>query len=218
MTDQQDIHGNDGLHGDDHHHTHGTVTPAQWDDRYREPGLVWGGAPNRFVAEYLADVPAGRAVDLACGQGRNAIYLAERGWTVTGVDFSEVAVDRARELAPNVTWVCADIATFEPDPVDLAILIYSHLPTAQRRNVLRHAAAALRPGGRLFVVGHNTRNIAEGAGGPQNPDILYTPTDLIDDLGKVAPDLLVEVAAEPLRDVLGADRPAIDTVVLARHP
>lgn len=217
MTDEHPRR--DGDH-DAHHGRHhiGAETAADWDARYAASELVWGGEPNRYVAQHLAAVPPGRAVDLACGQGRNAIYLAGRGWQVTGVDFSAVAVDRARQLAPDIAWVCADIVSYQPEPVDLAMLIYAHLPMADRRTVLRHATTALRPGGRLLVVGHHPRNIAEGTGGPQDPDILYGPTDVIDDLGRVAPDMLVEVAAEPLRDVPGADRPAIDTVVLARRP
>jgi SAM-dependent methyltransferase len=215
MTDHPP-HGDHTAHHGEHHI--GAESAADWDARYAAAGLVWGGEPNRYVTQHLADVPPGRAVDLACGQGRNAIYLAGRGWRVTGVDYSAVAVDRARELAPDITWICADIIGYRPDPVDLAMLIYAHLPATDRRTVLRHAAAALRPGGRLLVVGHHVRNIAEGTGGPQDPDILFGPTDIIDDLGRVAPEMLVEVAAEPLRDVPGADRPAIDTVVLAHRP
>jgi SAM-dependent methyltransferase len=213
----------DPTHGGDHaahhgrHHI-GAESAADWDARYAAADLVWGGEPNGYVTQYVGAMPPGRAVDLACGQGRNAIYLAGIGWQVTGVDYSAVAVDRARRLAPDITWICADIVGYRPEPVDLALLIYAHLPAADRGTVLRHAAAALRPGGRLLVVGHHRRNIAEGTGGPQNPDILYGPADIVDDLGRVAPDLRIEVAAEPLREVAGADRPAIDTVVLARRP
>lgn len=214
MTEQR---GGDHAAHHGHHHI-GAESAADWDARYASSDLVWGGEPNRYVTQYLAEVPPGRAVDLACGQGRNAIHLAGRGWQVTGVDYSAVAIDRARQLAPDITWICADIVTFEPPPVDLALLVYAHLPAGDRRTVLRHAAAALRPGGRLLVVGHHLRNLSEGTGGPQNPEILYGPEDLVDDLGVVAPDLLVEVAAAPLRDVPGADRPAIDTVVLACRP
>ncbi len=204
-----------------------TATAADWDARYAASELVWGAGPNRFVVQHTADLPPGRAVDIACGEGRNAVYLAQRGWHVTGVDFSAKALEKARQLEAAtaqqhsvipVTWICADALTFTPEPVDLAMIVYAHLPAALRRTVLRRAAAALRPGGRILMIGHNTRNITHGTGGPQDPEILYTATDIIDDLGKVAPDMLVEVAAEPLREVPGADRPAIDTVVLAQRP
>lgn len=213
-------------HSDADSHSHGaghgglsqTDSAEAWDARYSGHDLVWGAEPNRFVAEHTAELPAGTAIDLACGEGRNAIYLARKGWKVTGVDYSKVAIDRARTLEESIAWVWADITSYWPDPVDLAMIVYAHLPAAARRTVLRNTAAALKPGGRLLVVGHNTRNIAEGTGGPQDPSILYTPTDILDDLGKVAPDLLTEVAAEPLREVPGAGRPAIDTVILVRRP
>lgn len=203
---------------------------ADWDERYAGSDLVWGSGANRWVVEQVAGLAPGRAVDLACGEGRNAVYLAEGGWHVTGVDFSAVAIDKARRLARSrvadagaraagsVTWVCADITSYRPEPVDLAMVIYAHLPRAARLAVLGAAAAALRPGGIVLVVGHNTRNVTEGTGGPQDPDILYTAADIAADLAGVDPELVVDVASEPLRPVAGSDRPAIDTVVRAHRP
>ena len=75
------------------------ITPDDWDRRYAEPQLVWSAEPNRFLVEELAGLPPGRALDLACGEGRNAIWLARRGWEVTGVDFSGVAIDKAGRMA-----------------------------------------------------------------------------------------------------------------------
>ncbi len=233
---------------------------ADWDARYAGTESVWGAAANRFVVQHTAALPPGQAVDLACGEGRNARYLAGRGFAVTGVDFSPAAIDKARRLeqaaqaalaarsagaeqpigavsptraqhppgavppagearpAGQVRWVCADVTRYRPDPTDLVLLVYLHLPRTARQVVLANAAAALRPSGRILVIGHNTRNIAEGTGGPQDPAVLFTAADIVDDLAAVAPDLRVDVAAEPLREVAGADRPAIDTVVLAHRP
>lgn len=212
-------------------HGPGPESAADWDAHYAASDLVWGADPNRYVVQHAGPLPPGVAVDIACGEGRNALYLAQRGWRVTAVDYSAIAIDKARRIeaarmrddevarsAAPIRWICADAASFVPDPIDLAIIVYAHLPLDARRAVLRHAAGALRPGGRILVVGHNTRNIAEGTGGPQDPAILYTADDLIDDVGKVAPRLRIEVAAEPLREVPGADRPAIDTVLMARNP
>ena len=98
------------------------------------------------------------------------------------------------------------------------MLAYLHLLPDSRRAVLAHAVAALEPGGRLLVIGHNTRNIAEGVGGPQNPEILYTAANIVNDLAAIDARLAIQVALEPLRDVSGAPRPAIDTVVVARLP
>ena len=155
-----------------------------WDDRYAAAEQVWSVGPNQFVAAELADLPPGNAVDLACGEGRNAIWLAERGWSVTGIDFSEVAVDRARERAGGraVAWVVGDALTVELPLVDLALLAYLQLPADQRRTAVRRAFGALAPGGTLFVVAHDSTNLTEGTGGPQDPSVLYTADDVLEDL------------------------------------
>lgn len=155
-----------------------------WDARYAAAEQVWSIEPNQLVASELAGLPAGDAVDLACGEGRNAIWLAERGWTVTGVDFSEVAVERARRTAGErqVTWVVGDALTVELPEVDLAVLAYLQLPADQRRTAVRRAFSALRPGGTLFLVAHDSTNLTEGTGGPQDAAVLYTAEDVLADL------------------------------------
>jgi SAM-dependent methyltransferase len=219
--------GGDGESG--HHAAPGVAMgAAEWDRRYAGSDLIWGAGANRWVAQHTDALVPGRAVDLACGEGRNAVHLAERGWQVTAVDFAAVAIAKARRLEaarresdagryPPVRWVCADVRSYRPDPVDLVLLIYLHLPAPQRRTVLAAAVAALAPGASVLVVGHNTRNIAEGTGGPQDPGLLYTATDIVKDLAGIAPELVVDAADEPLREVSGADRPAIDTVVRAHR-
>ena len=88
-----------------------------WNDRYRDTDLVWSAGPNQFVQEEVADLPPGRAVDLAAGEGRNAIWLARQGWEVTAVDFSQAGLDKGRTLAGDVAvdWVCADATTWRGD-------------------------------------------------------------------------------------------------------
>ena len=155
-----------------------------WDARYRAAELVWSAEPNQFVVAELEHLAPGRALDLACGEGRNAIWLAEQGWTVTGVDFSEVALEKARRIAAtrNVTiqWDLADVTEYSPpaEQFGLVIVMYLHLPAAQRRVVFERAAAAVAPGGTLLVVGHDSTNPASGWGGPQDPDVLYGPEDI----------------------------------------
>ena len=120
-----------------------------WDARYAETELMWSVEPNQFVANECADLRPGRALDLACGEGRNAIWLARQGWDVTASDFSAVALEKARRLAGDLTleWVVADATTWEPDgPYDLAVLAYLQLPADERRAAVRHAFAALGPG------------------------------------------------------------------------
>lgn len=192
----------------------------QWDARYRASELVWGAGPNRWVEQELADLPGGRAVDLACGEGRNALWLAGRGWRVCGVDFSPVALEKAHELEGRqppphrVTWVCADVTTFQPDePVDLALLCYLQVPAEQRRAAVRNAAQALEPDGVLLIVGHHTLNLVEGTGGPQDPRVLYATGDLVEDLDGLS--VVIDKADGVWRDVPGAERPALDVLVRA---
>jgi len=181
---------------------------AAWDERYRAVDLVWGSEPNRFVAEALgAREPAGRALDLACGEGRNAIWLAQRGWRVTGVDYSPVAIARAHELAGaagvRVEWLCADAAEHESGAGDFALVLVSYLqvPARERRAVLARAAAALAPGGMLFMIGHALRNLRDGVGGPRQPEVLWDPAELAAELR--AAGFEVERCEEVLRPVEG---------------
>lgn len=101
-----------------------TTEQAAWDQRYSGPDLVWGEAPNRFVAEELAALPPGRAIDLGTGEGRNAIWLAERGWRVTAVDFSAAGLAQAARLAADrgvsVDWVQADLLVIGHDRDNIA--------------------------------------------------------------------------------------------------
>lgn len=193
-----------------------------WDTRYRATDLVWSAEPNRFVAEAAATLTPGKAVDLACGEGRNALWLAEQGWSVTAVDFSPVAIDKGRQRAAHaglaVDWVVADLTrwTAPAASADLVVIAYLQVPGAERRQVLEHAADALAPGGTLFVVGHDTANLDHGTGGPQSPEVLYDPDDIRADLADT--DLVIDRAETVERPVEGADRPALDCLVRARRP
>jgi SAM-dependent methyltransferase len=194
---------------------------AAWDERYAASELMWGATPNRFVAAELADLPPGRALDLAAGEGRNAVWLSARGWTVTAVDFSGVAVAKGRRLAEavgvEVGWVVADVLDYEPAPAgfDVVLLAYLHLPAADIATVLSRATQALARGGVVVVVGHDVNNIADGVGGPQDPSLLYTPDAITGHLD----GLLVDRAERARRPVAGeaGTRDAIDTVVRAHR-
>ena len=160
-----------------------------WDDRYAAAELVWSAGPNQFVAAELTDLRPGRAVDLAAGEGRNALWLAEQGWEVTAVDFSLVGLDKGRELQSrhplgrdlHVDWVHADVLTFEPGPVgfDLALIGYLQLPADQLHTACRRAFTALVPNGTFLLVAHDTTNLTEGTGGPQDASVLYTAEDVL---------------------------------------
>ncbi|MCD0482392.1 methyltransferase domain-containing protein [Streptacidiphilus sp. ASG 303] len=208
-----------------------------WDARYAAADLVWGAEPNRWVVRETAGLPPGRALDLAAGEGRNSIALAAAGWQVTAVDLSPVALDRGRRLAAaqppgtadRITWVHADATAYTPEPAgyDLVILCFLHLPAADRRTVLDHAARALAPGGTLLVIGHDTSNLTEGVGGPQDPAVLFTPDDVLADLAGAG---LEAVRAERLRRPVapghargqdqggGPAAEAVDALVRLRRP
>jgi SAM-dependent methyltransferase len=182
--------------------------------------LLWSRDPNRFLVAEVADLAPGRALDLACGEGRNAIWLAELGWQVTGVDYSEVAIAKARERAANerldIEFTLADLLDYEPEPnaFDLVALLYLQIPVDERQRVLAPAATTLAPGGILLLVGHDLTNVSDGVGGPSDVSVLYTPADIVEDLA----ELEIEKAERVFRDVAGADRPAIDVLVRARRP
>lgn len=161
-----------------------------WDQRYADSELVWSAEPNQFVARECADLDPdrpgrrGRALDLAAGEGRNAIWLARRGWEVTAVDFSQVALDKGRTLAGDtpLDWVCADATTWRGEGYDLAVLAYLQLPAPARTAAVRNAFGSLDPGGTFLLVAHDSTNLAEGTGGPQDPRVLMTAEDVLGDL------------------------------------
>ena len=158
----------------------------EWNQRYRESELVWSAGPNQFVEAELAELPPGRAVDLAAGEGRNAIWLARQGWQVTAVDFSQAGLDKGRILSDglDVEWVCADATTWSAEPAyDVCVIAYLQLTAAGRRAAVRNGYAALRPGGTFLLVAHDSTNLAEGTGGPQDPAVLMTAEDVLADLG-----------------------------------
>jgi|SRR5829696_5583305 len=179
---------------------------GDWDERYAASELVWSREPNQFVAAELTDLPPGSAVDLAAGEGRNAIWLASRGWSATAVDFSRVALDKGARLAGDldVSWVCADATTWQPAaPVDLVVIAYLQVPADDRRRAVRGAARMLRPGGTLLLVAHDSTNLAEGTGGPQDPAVLMSAEDVVSDLSGI--DVEVLRAERVAREVRSAD-------------
>ncbi len=193
-----------------------------WDERYAGPELVWGAGPNCFVAQELAALPPGRAIDLGTGEGRNAIWLAERGFAVTAVDFSQVGLARAAGLAADrgvsVDWVHADLLDYQPTAggYDLALVAYIQLPADRLTALARTAASALAPGGTLLAVGHDRDNLTRGHGGPKDASVLWTAATVTAGLG----GLTVQQAGPVARTVASPDgeRTAIDTLVRATRP
>ncbi|WP_088287890.1 cyclopropane-fatty-acyl-phospholipid synthase family protein [Kineosporia sp. A_224] len=201
---------------------------TDWDTRYASSEPVWSAGPNLWVEQVCSDLPPGTAVDLGAGEGRNALWLAAKGWRATAVDFSGVALDRARQLAAErlggdadrLTTERCDLTTFEPATTyDLALVVYIQLPAPARRAALRGAARCVAPGGRLVVVAHHSDNLTEGVGGPQDPAVLYTEADVLDDLAQAMADgaFAVQRAERVLRPVGDGDRHAVDALVVLRR-
>ena len=216
---------------------------AAWNERYAASDLVWGSEPNRWVRAYCERLPVGRALDLGCGEGRNARWLARLGWQVHAVDYSEVAVARAREfaagekpsVAARIRWSVADVSTLpvRRGSLDLVLICYLHLPPAEFTEVVLRAAGGVAAGGHLLIVGHDRRNLREGVSGPQDERLLYDAAalrSLLEGSAAVPPPGVRPAAATPVGAEDGwlveiartVERPtpagrALDTVVRARR-
>jgi SAM-dependent methyltransferase len=189
------------------------VEREDWDRRWEERGFHCSDDPVGVLAEELEPLAPGRALDLGCGAGRAALWLADRGWNVTAVDFSEVALSIARGHNADIDWVLADVREYEPERAafDLVLVLYMHFPAAERRTLLDRSTAALAEGGTLVVLGHDVENIGTGAPGPSNPDLLYTPEGVAGELAGL------DIArAERLMRPAG-EATAVDTLVVARN-
>lgn len=195
----------------------------QWDERYGGDDLVWTSTPNRFLVSEAVGLSPGRAVDLACGEGRNAVWLAEQGWEVTGVDFSPVGLAKAQRFASlwnvEVTWVESAVQEWRPPPegFDLVAVLYLQLPQPERSITLKVAASAVAPGGTFLVVAHDRENLTRGFGGPQNDEVLYDVADVTE--VAVGAGLTVERAEQVVRvvDTDSGPKDAIDTLVRAKR-
>ncbi|HET7659122.1 MAG TPA: class I SAM-dependent methyltransferase [Oryzihumus sp.] len=200
-----------------------------WNTRYAGSELVWSAGPNQWVESELAGLPPGRALDLASGEGRNALWLASRGWAVTAADFAEQGLAKGRAVQArreadgevlSVDWVCADATrtTWPPESFELVVVAYLQLAADLRREATRRAAAALAPGGTLLVVGHDTSNLADGWGGPQEPAVLFTAADVLDDVAGLGLEVVRADRVERHVETDEGPRVALDALVRLRRP
>lgn len=167
----------------------------RWDERYASPDRNPLHDPNALVVAELGSLAPGRALEIAAGEGRHARWLASKGWDVVAVDFSEVALRRARQLAGDeghhVTFVVADVHTL-PLPAaafDLVLATFFHPRPPERPALYPKLARALRPGGTLLLVSYDKANLAEGNKGPQDPDFLMDPPVLAAELRALGLDV-----------------------------
>jgi SAM-dependent methyltransferase len=152
-----------------------------WDNRYAGVEHPWGSAPPGALMSRCAALRPGRAVDLACGEGRNARYLAESGWRVEAVDFSPVAIELASgaDDTQRVSYTIGDAREWQPEQTaDLVVVSFLHLPVDELVAVIARAGTWLRPEGRLIYLGHALENFVYGVGGPADPAILPGVADL----------------------------------------
>ncbi|KHL10965.1 methyltransferase family protein [Mumia flava] len=157
---------------------------SAWDLRYTEQPQPFGRTPNATLVAALAGLRPGRAIDLACGDGRHAAWLADRGWQVDAVDFSAAAIEAARAAGQEedhrterIRWYVDDALSWDP-PTRVDLVLVAYLQVERLDLALGRARTWLAPGGRLVYLGHARENLAYGVGGPRDAEVLPTPTSL----------------------------------------
>ncbi len=174
----------------------------EWfEERYRSAPALWSGQPNPQLVAEIAELPPGTALDAGSGEGADAIWLAERGWRVTGVDFSTTALARAAEhaaargedVAARIDWHHADLTTWAPPEAAFGLVSaqYMHLPPEPRAALFARLAAAVAPGGWLLIVGHDFSDHAAGAHRPDMPEMFFTAQEVAASLAPEEWEVLV---------------------------
>ena len=211
------------------------LTREFWDARYGGSERVWSGRPNQRLVEQTADLTPGLACDIGCGEGADAIWLAEQGWEVTAMDVSRVALDRTAQHAiergvdRRVKVGEYDVLAGHPPRTprrakgfDLVSAQFMHVPREDFDGVYRRIAAAVAPGGRLLVVAHHPEDVDSGARRPHGPGLLFPPEQLLETFGLVGgstDDWEIEVVDAPVRDQQTPDGPmrVRDSIVRLRR-
>jgi SAM-dependent methyltransferase len=199
-----------------------------WEERYRAAAAVWSGRPNAALVAEAADLPAGSALDIGCGEGADVLWLAGRGWRVTGVDFSATALQRAAEHAaaqgPEVAgrtgWLQADLTGWRPpaEAFDLVSAHYFHLPPEPRRALFAALAAAVAPGGTLLIVGHHADDLHTSMHRPDIPEMFWTAEEVAAELDPARWELVVvETRPRTGTDPEGREVTISDAVLRARR-
>jgi len=197
-----------------------------FEERYRSTDALWSGRPNAQLVREAADLPPGSALDVGCGEGADAIWLAGRGWQVTAADFARTALRRGEahaatlgpEVARRIRWVYADLTAEVPGKgYDLISAQFMHLPPDQRRTLFARLADAVAPGGTLLVVGHDFSDVAAGAHRPPEPERFFTAEEVAAGLDPGAWEVqVVEARPRPAHVHEGEDITVHDAVLRAR--
>jgi len=186
---------------DDYRHRARTMFEAPaWEERYQAAPAIWSGRPNAQLVAEAAGLAPGRALDVGCGEGADALWLAERGWQVTGVDISTTALERAAahaaergaQIAERTDWVHADLREQPPaeGAYDLVSAHFMHLPGDARRDLYARLAAAVAPGGTLLIVGHHPRDLRNRGHRMHFPGMMFTAEEIAAELDPADWDLL----------------------------
>lgn len=195
-----------------------------WDGMYRERPKVWSGKPNPQLVAEAKELTPGKALDLGCGEGADAIWLATQGWTVTAMDVSAVAIERAAAhaaesgVANRITWQQQDLTEWEPAPVfDLVSAQFLHSPLLPWRDSVALAAAAVAPGGTLLVVGHHPHGLPSWSHHHES-GMFFTPEQLAGALRLDREPWFVNVLTDRSRPASGPNGESgttLDTVLRA---
>lgn len=203
-----------------------------WDERYRSSTRVWSGNPNPHLVGQAERLTPGTALDVGSGEGADAIWLAARGWDVTGVDISGVALGRAAAnaaeagagVAGRIVWLRADITSWDPGHAryDLVSAQYMHLPKPARTDLFSRLGEAVAVGGTLLIVAHHPSDLETTVPRPPMPDRFYTADELVTEVlhdGNHGEWEIVTRAAEPrpATDPDGRTVTVHDTVLAARR-
>lgn len=174
-----------------------------WNERYSQDDYAFGKSPNDFLVQVIEQIPKGRVLCLAEGEGRNGVYLAQQGCQVTAVDASSVGLEKAQKLAAErsvtITTIVTDLAEFsiQADSWDAIVSIFCHLPPILRAQVHRQAVMGLRSGGVFVLEAYNPHQLEFTSGGPPTVDLMMELTTLQQELA----GLDFKHAAEIERDI-----------------
>lgn len=208
------------------------VSPAinkdYWNKRYAGKEYIWTVSANQFLVAETVDLPVGKALDLAAGEGRNAVWLAEQGWSVCAIDFSEQAIEKAEFLAESkgvlnrVKFKTEDLNKYKPEcgQFDLVTLIYLQLPFEKMKSILQNAVKSLKSGGTFLLIAHDHKNLIHGFGGPQQPELLYKKEQVIDVINDIAfsesMEMIKAEEVERLVNSYSGNKIAFDCLVKAK--
>ncbi|WP_026548967.1 class I SAM-dependent methyltransferase [Arthrobacter sp. Br18] len=194
-----------------------------WDRRYAEQHRIWSGNPNPQLVAETRELPPGHALDVGCGEGADALWLAGRDWRVTAVDISPVALARAREqaevaeVAQAIEWLAEDLLSWVPEPrgYDLVSVQFMQLPQAARTPLFQRLAASVAPGGMLLIVGHHPSDMHTTAHRPPIAELFYTPEEVAGLLDESWTITVCEARPRPTTDPGGNPVTIHDSVLVA---